>query len=90
MRLTSGAGSNLKDLLQVGDWVTGVAAGNPELCAATPEQSTKIIRFNKDATIHCEADHFCWRCGGIENALKLWVTIDLVKEVIQRIKQLVR
>ena len=79
--------SNAKNFLQVGDRVVGVVAGNPKLCAAASQQSTKVLCINQNACIYCQGDHSLGSSSTIEIPFKPWIAIHLMKKVIQRIQQ---
>lgn len=64
-----------------------ITTNSPELGGATGEQSTKIVCINEDACLHREIHHLLGRVGTVELTLHLRVTIYLMAEVIQRVKQ---
>jgi hypothetical protein len=74
--------------LKVNDWISSVISTNqPTLSAAAPQQGTEVVSANQNAAAFCQSDHLLWGRDGIEDPLKLRVTIHQVAEVIQGIQQ---
>jgi hypothetical protein len=59
---------------------------NAQYCRSST-QGTEVVSTNQNAAFFCQGDHLLWGRGGIEDPLKVRVTIHQVAEVIQGIQQ---
>lgn len=64
-----------------------LAANQPLLRAAAPQQGAEVVCPNQNAAVFCQRDHLLWSCGGIEGTGEVGITFHLVTEVIQCIQK---